>query len=178
VRMDGAACWKVDPWRLDGPLTEAQSMAAGRAADRASVAGYSADSRQQGSGSGSRSGSGSFGEGSMAAGRAADRASVAGYSGDRRVSRDQARSFEAVVNSMAAARAADRRSVAGYSADSRASVSSVEAARVTDAYAEYARSMLQAAERCQEGRPERPTRACSITHRIRFPISSTKRSNR
>ena len=117
-------------------------MAAGRAADRASVAGYSGDSRQ-GGGSNSRSSGGSFGEGSMAAGRAADRASVAGYSGDSRVSRDRA-SFDATVNSMAAARAADRRSVPGYSADSRPSVPSTQAARVTDAYAEYARSMLQA----------------------------------
>jgi hypothetical protein len=127
--------------RSDSGSFGAGSMAAGRAADRASVAGYSADSRQE-RGFSSRSGGGSFGEGSMAAARAADRASVAGYSADR-VSRDRA-SFDAMVNSMAAARAADRRSVPGYSADTSPSVSSLEAARRADAYAEYARSMLQA----------------------------------
>ncbi len=65
-------------------------MAAGRAADRASVAGYSGRS--------------SFSSGSMAAGRAADRASVAGYAGRSPSS----------PGSMAAARAADRASMPGY----------------------------------------------------------------
>ncbi|WP_342377995.1 peptidoglycan-binding protein [Myxococcus stipitatus] len=72
-------------------------MAAGRAADRASVSGYSADSRTSKSTS-NRSGS-------MAQGRAADRASVSGYSADSSFSRS---------GSMAAARAADRQSVLGY----------------------------------------------------------------
>lgn len=73
----------------DSAMTEVGSMAAGRAADRGSVSGYSADSARSSSSasssssrsdspnsSSSRSDSGSFGEGSMAAARAADRASV------------------------------------------------------------------------------------------------------
>ncbi|WP_338871977.1 peptidoglycan-binding domain-containing protein [Myxococcus stipitatus] len=71
-------------------------MAAGRAADRASVSGYSADSRTSKS---------TKSTGSMAQGRAADRASVKGYSADSSFSRP---------GSMAAARAADRESVLGY----------------------------------------------------------------
>lgn len=92
------------------------SMAAGRAADRSSVAGYSgtrsspsssmaaARSADRSSVAG-YSGRSSFSSGSMAAGRAADRSSVAGYSG---------RSLSS-PGAMAAARAADRSSVAGYS---------------------------------------------------------------
>ncbi|MCP3098427.1 peptidoglycan-binding protein [Myxococcus sp. K15C18031901] len=74
-------------------------MAAARAADRASVSGYSADSKA------SKSASSKTGPGSMAAARAADRASVKGYSAES--------SFSS-KNSMAAARAADRASVMGY----------------------------------------------------------------
>ncbi len=73
-------------------------MAAARAADRASVKGYSAETR------GSTKTSGS-----MAAARAADRASVKGYSAES--------SFSS-KNSMAAARAADRASVLGYTSGS------------------------------------------------------------
>ena len=72
-------------------------MAAARAADRASVKGYSADGRT------------STKSGSMAAARAADRASVKGYSAES--------SFSS-KNSMAAARAADRKSVVGYTSGS------------------------------------------------------------
>lgn len=65
-------------------------MAAARTADRASVTGYSADSRKS----------------SMEAARVADRKSVPGYSGES--------SFDSGKSSMAAARAADRNSVLGY----------------------------------------------------------------
>ncbi|MBJ6759140.1 peptidoglycan-binding protein [Myxococcaceae bacterium JPH2] len=75
-------------------------MAAGRAADRASVKGYSADSRTS---------KASTKSGSMAAARAADRASVKGYSAES--------SFSS-KNTMAAARAADRASVLGYTSGS------------------------------------------------------------
>ncbi len=83
-------------------------MAAGRTADRASVAGYSGRS--------------STSSGSMAAGRAADRASVAGYSGRSGAS----------SGSMAAGRAADRASVAGYSGNSSFGSGSMAAARAAD----------------------------------------------
>ncbi|WP_224366336.1 peptidoglycan-binding domain-containing protein [Hyalangium versicolor] len=79
------------------------SMAAGRAADRSSVSGYSADSRTSKSSVSSKS------SGSMAAARAADRASVKGYSAESSFSKS---------GSMAAARAADRASVAGYTSGS------------------------------------------------------------
>ncbi|QSQ25180.1 peptidoglycan-binding protein [Pyxidicoccus parkwayensis] len=74
-------------------------MAAARAADRASVKGYSAETRS----------STKTSSGSMAAARAADRASVKGYSAES--------SFSS-KNSMAAARAADRASVLGYTSGS------------------------------------------------------------
>ncbi|MCY1022132.1 peptidoglycan-binding domain-containing protein [Pyxidicoccus sp. MSG2] len=73
-------------------------MAAARAADRASVKGYSAETKASTKTSGS-----------MAAARAADRASVKGYSAES--------SFSS-KNSMAAARAADRASVLGYTSGS------------------------------------------------------------
>jgi hypothetical protein len=92
------------------------SMAAARATDRASVAGYS--------GSSSTSSGGGSGNGSMAAARAADRSSVSGYAGSARGAEksDNGTSRPAVtvsLSSTAAARAADRGSVTGYSADGR-----------------------------------------------------------
>jgi peptidoglycan hydrolase-like protein with peptidoglycan-binding domain len=90
-------------------------MAAARAADRASVSGYSADSKASTKTSGS-----------MAAARAADRASVKGYSAETR-------SSTKTSGSMAAARAADRASVKGYSAESSfSSKNSMAAARAAD----------------------------------------------
>ncbi|WP_241757820.1 peptidoglycan-binding domain-containing protein [Myxococcus landrumensis] len=99
-------------------------MAAGRAADRASVSGYSGDSRSSKSSSSKSSTSGS-----MAAGRAADRASVSGYSADSRTSKSTSNKS----GSMAQGRAADRASVSGYSADSSFSrPGSMAAARAAD----------------------------------------------
>ncbi len=109
------------------------SMAAGRAADRGSVAGYSGKSSSAASKSVS----------SMAAGRAADRNSVSGYTSRSSFASSMAAGRAADRNSvagytkaspnssMAAARAADRHSVAGYS-DRSSFASSMAAARAAD----------------------------------------------